>query len=187
MELKKKKVTEKLSLSPISIYNKTKMVSEKVIESYKDEINYHIIRPATVCGVSPRMRFDVSVNMFVYQAFKKNKLEIYGGKQIRPNIHIKDLTNVYRHFIYKDKIKSGIYNAGFENLSILNIAKKISRVTNAKIKINKKVVDQRSYRQDSSKLLSTGFQQKFTVDDAINDVVLYFQTGKFKKRKIFFS
>ena len=121
---KEKKVTEKLSLSPISIYNKTKMVSEKVIESYKDEINYHIIRPATVCGVSPRMRFDVSVNMFVYQAFKKNKLEIYGGKQIRPNIHIKDLTNVYRHFIYKDKIKSGIYNAGFENLSILNIAKK---------------------------------------------------------------
>lgn len=184
---KEKKVTEKLSLSPISIYNKTKMVSEKVIESYKDEINYHIIRPATVCGVSPRMRFDVSVNMFVYQAFKKNKLEIYGGKQIRPNIHINDLINVYRHFIYNDKIKSGIYNAGFENLSILNIAKKISKVTNTKIKINKKVVDQRSYRQDSSKLLSTGFQPKFTVDDAINDVVLYFQTGKFKKKGKYFS
>ena len=77
------------------------MISEKVIESYKDHIKYHIIRPATVCGYSPRMRLDVTVNMFVYQAIFKKKITIFGGKQIRPNINIQDLTNVYCHFITK--------------------------------------------------------------------------------------
>ena len=72
------------------------MIAERIIESYKDKIKYHIIRPATVC-VFLRMRLDVTVNMFVYQAIKKC-IEAYGGKQIRPNIHIKDLTNVYLHF-----------------------------------------------------------------------------------------
>ena len=167
---KEKKVTENLTLEPISTYNKTKMIAEKIIESYKDQIRYHIIRPATVCGFSPRMRLDVTVNMFVYQAIKKKYIEVHGGKQIRPNIHIKDLTNVYLHFLKNEKIKSGIYNAGFENLSIINIAKKISKICDCKLKIIKKFNDQRSYRQNSDKLISTGFKRKYSIDDAKNEL-----------------
>jgi len=167
---KEKKVTEDLSLEPLSTYNKTKMIAERIIQSYKDEIKYHIIRPATVCGYSPRMRLDVTVNMFVYQAIKKKYIEVHGGRQIRPNIHIKDLTNVYMHFLKNDKLKSGIYNAGFENLSILNIAKRVSKICNCKLKIIKKFNDQRSYRQNSDKLLSTGFRRLHSVDDAIYEL-----------------
>ena len=149
---KEKKVTEELSLEPISTYNKTKMIAEKVIESYAKKIKYHIIRPATVCGYSPRMRLDVTVNMFVYQAIFNKQITIFGGKQVRPNINIQDLTNVYLHFLKNNKIKSGIYNAGFENLSIIDIAKKLKK-TSCKIKVIKKVNDIRSYRQNSDKLL----------------------------------
>ncbi len=176
---KEKKVTEELSLEPISTYNKTKMISERIIKSYGDEVKYHIIRPATVCGYSPRMRLDVSVNMFVYQAIKNKYIEVYGGKQIRPNIHIGDLSNVYMHFIKKDHIKSGIYNAGFDNLSILEIAKKVSKICNCKLKIRKKFNDQRSYRQNSDKLLSTGFKKKYVIDDAIKDLSLRFKNKTF--------
>lgn len=167
---KEKKVTENLTLEPLSTYNKTKMIAERIIESYKDKIKYHIIRPATVCGFSPRMRLDVTVNMFVYQAIKKKCIEVHGGKQIRPNIHIKDLTNVYLHFLKNEKIKSGIYNAGFENLSILDIAKKVSKICNCKVKIIKKISDQRSYRQNSDKLISTGFKRKYNIEDAIKEL-----------------
>ena len=180
---KEKKVTENLSLKPISTYNKTKMISERVIHSYKDHIKYHIIRPATVCGLSPRMRFDVTVNMFIYQALKKNFIEVHGGKQIRPNINIKDLTNIYKHFLLNDDLRSGVFNAGFENLSILEIAKKIKKITNCQIKIKKNILDQRSYRQDSSKLLSTGFKQKFSVDDAIDELVYNFKVKNLKVKE----
>ena len=193
---KEKKVTENLTLEPLSTYNKTKMIAEKIIESYKDEIKYHIIRPATVCGFSPRMRLDVTVNMFVYQAMKKKFIEVHGGKQIRPNIHIKDLTNVYLHFLKNEKIKSGIYNAGFENLSILDIAKKVSKICNCKLKIIKKFNDQRSYRQNSDKLISTGFKKKFSIDNAIYELKEKLKkkilipdetcfTVKFMKKKVF--
>ena len=124
---KEKKVTENLLPVPISTYNKTKMIAEKVLESYKDQIKIHSIRPATVCGYSPRMRLDVSVNMFVYQALVKKKLIVFGGKQIRPNINIKDLTNVYIHFIKNPHLQSGNYNAGFENLKILDVAKLVKK------------------------------------------------------------
>ncbi len=167
---KEKKVTEDLSLEPISTYNKTKMVAERIIQSYKDDIKYHIIRPATVCGYSPRMRLDVTVNMFVYQAIKKKSIEVHGGKQIRPNIHIQDLTNVYLHFLKNNNLKSGIFNAGFENLSILDIAKKVSKICKCKLKIKKKINDQRSYRQNSDKLISTGFKKKYNIEDAIYEL-----------------
>ena len=71
MELKKKKVTEDLDLVPISTYNKTKLIAERIFMSYKDKIKIHCIRPATVCGYSPKMRLDVSVNMLTYQALSK--------------------------------------------------------------------------------------------------------------------
>ena len=115
------------------------------------------------------MRLDVSVNMFTYQALCNNKMTVFGGKQVRPNIHIKDIVNVFFHFLNKPNLPSGPYNAGFENIKILEIAKKINEITGAKISILKSN-DQRSYRQDSTKLINTSFKNKFSVLDGINEV-----------------
>ena len=175
---KEKKVTENLLPVPISTYNKTKMIAEKVLESYKDQIKIHSIRPATVCGYSPRMRLDVSVNMFVYQALIKKKLIVFGGNQIRPNINIKDLTNVYIHFIKNPHLQSGNYNAGFENLKILDVAKLVKKYVPVKIFIKKNVNDPRSYRQNSDKLLKTGFKPQFTVEDAIMEIIERYRNNK---------
>ena len=166
---KEEEVTEDLSLVPISTYNKTKMISERLIRSYKDEIIFHCIRPATVCGYSPRMRLDVSVNMLAFQALKNKKISVLGGEQIRPNIHIQDLTNIYKHFISNPNLPSGFYNAGFENLKIIDIAKKVATIIPSEI-IIKNSNDPRSYRQNSNKLLATGFKKKYSVTDAIKEV-----------------
>src|SRR6267142_6078371 len=115
-------VTEELELKPISEYNKTKMVAERVLLSYKDRMVVQIVRPATVCGYSPRMRLDVSVNLLTMQALSKGKITVFGGAQVRPNIHIDDITDVYLHLIDHPEV-TGVYNAGFENISILDIAK----------------------------------------------------------------
>jgi nucleoside-diphosphate-sugar epimerase len=177
-----KKVTEELSLVPISTYNKTKMIAERVIQSYKDLINIYIIRPATVCGFSPRMRLDVVVNMFVFQALKYKTINIFGGKQLRPHINIKDLANVYEYFILNSNLPSGIYNAGFENFSLIELAKKVTKFIPATIKIDVTSSDVRSYRQNSEKLLATGFEPKYFLDEAILDL-----QKKFKKKKLIHS
>ena len=167
---KEKKVTEDLDLVPVSVYNKTKMIAERVFMSFKDKIKVICIRPATVCGVSPRMRFDVSVNLLTLQAIKEKKITVFGGNQIRPNIHIKDMVRLYEFFLTKN-IASGFYNAGFENLKIINLAKMIQKKINVKIKVIKSN-DPRSYRQDSSKLLRLGFKTKYKVNDAIDELIM---------------
>jgi len=163
---KEKKVTEELNLKPLSTYNKVKMVTERVILSYQKHLNVIILRPATVCGFSPRMRLDVAVNMLTFQALKNKKITVFGGKQKRPNIHIDDLLDAYMFFLKKN-IKSNIFNIGFENLSIIDIAKKISKIIESKIVIKKGTNDARSYNLDSSKLLKTGFRPKKKISDAI--------------------
>jgi len=162
------KVTEDLDLVPISAYNKTKMICERLLLSYKDKIDVYIVRPATVCGLSPRMRFDVSVNMLTLQALKNKKITIMGGSQTRPNIHINDMIGVYKHILAND-IEQGIYNAGFENISILDLGKKIKNKVDCEIKIIESN-DPRSYRQCSDKLIETGFEQRFNVDYAIDEI-----------------
>ena len=175
---KEKEVTEDLSLVPITTYNKTKMISERILKSYENDIKFHCIRPATVCGFSPRMRLDVSVNMFAFQAIKFKSMSVFGGEQIRPNIHIQDLINVYKHFIFNSDLPCGFYNAGFENLKIIEIAQKVAKIIPSKIVI-KENNDPRSYRQNSDKLLSTGFKKKFTVGDAIKELKNNYENKKF--------
>ena len=178
---KEKKVTEDLKLNPISVYNKTKMIAERVFLSYKDQIDVKCLRPATVCGFSNRLRLDLTVNKLTFDAFYKNKIFVDGGKQVRPNIHVEDIVRIIDHFcLSKKKFKHNIYNIGFENLSILQIAKKIKKKLGAKIIINK-TKDIRSYRQDSTRLLKTGFKPKYNVDFAIEQLVSYFKTVKKNK------
>ena len=171
-------VTEDLDLVPISAYNKTKMVAERLVLSYADTLNVQIVRPATVCGLSPRMRLDVAVNLLTAQAFKNSVMTVLGGSQVRPNIHIEDITDLYLFFVENPDL-TGVFNAGFENISILNIAEQISKISSAKIEI-KESNDPRSYRLDSSRLLKTGFSPKYKVSDAINQIMDALKDGFLK-------
>ena len=103
------------------------MVTERVILSYQKNFDVFIVRPATVCGFSSRMRLDVAVNALTFSALNNKVINVHGGQQIRPNIHIDDMCGLYEFFIKTNKKNAGIYNAGFENLSIINIAKKITK------------------------------------------------------------
>jgi nucleoside-diphosphate-sugar epimerase len=169
-------VTEDLELVPISVYNKTKMAAERVLLSYKEQIKVWIVRPATVCGISPRMRLDLSVNLLTFQALKNSKITVFGGDQVRPNIHVDDLSSVYRH-ILSGKAPEGIYNAGFENISIIEMARTIAERTGAEIVISESN-DPRSYRQSSEKLLTTGFVPNKGVSNAVEELVEAFNAGQ---------
>jgi nucleoside-diphosphate-sugar epimerase len=173
-------VTEELSLVPLSTYNKTKMVAERVLMSYNNSINVYCIRPATVCGWSPRMRFDVSVNILTLQAFKNNHMTVFGGEQTRPNIHINDMVRVYQFFL-QNSLPSGFYNAGFENLKIIEIAHIIKKyIPEVKISISDSN-DPRSYRQNSDKLINYGFKPKFKVENAIENLIKKLSEGSLKE------
>ena len=162
------------------------MVSERVLYSYKEYIKVHCIRPATVCGYSPRMRLDVSVNLLTMQALKNKKINVFGGNQTRPNINIHDMVRVYQHFLKNDEIESGFFNAGFENISILDIAKKVQKKIPSEIIITSSN-DPRSYRQNSDKLLATGFKQKFNIEDAIEEIIQKFNSGTLTDEDIYYN
>ena len=167
---KKKKVTEDLPLVPISEYNKSKMIFEKILFSYKTKMKIYCIRPATVCGVSPRMRWDISVNILTLNAIKNKIITVFGGNQTRPNIHIMDLVRIYDFFLRKKNIPEGIYNAAFEIFKIKDIAKIIQKKTKAKIKYFKSN-DPRSYRQNSEKIIKLGFKPLYKIEDAIDEII----------------
>ena len=182
------KVVEETELIPISAYNKTKMIAERVFWSYKEFFKVVCIRLATVCGVSPRMRLDISVNILTYSALKNGIIKVFGGDQTRPNIHIEDICRVYEFFLKKlDSLPSGFYNAGFENISINEIAQKVqSKLPDAKIEITPSN-DPRSYRQCSDKLLSLGFIPEKNVDDAISEIISAYENGNLNDNETCFS
>lgn len=172
-------VTEDLELVPISDYNKTKMIAERVLLSYADRIAVQCVRPATVCGLSPRMRLDVAVNLLTAQAATRGEITVLGGDQTRPNIHIRDLVRVFEHFIALGEGAQGIFNAGFENLTILQIAETVGKHVPAKITVASSN-DPRSYRLCSRKLESTGFSPEYHVEDAIREIAGAFASGALK-------
>ncbi|WP_417798477.1 NAD-dependent epimerase/dehydratase family protein [Terasakiella pusilla] len=176
-------VTEDLTLNPISEYNKTKMVSERVILSYSDVMTVQIVRPATVCGLSDRMRLDVSVNMLTMQALTNGEITVFGGDQTRPNIHIDDITDLYVFLLDNPQV-TGVYNAGFENLSILEIAEMVAEKIPTKITVTESN-DPRSYRVNSDKLLEKGFTPQKKVNDAITEIIAAYQRGALKNEPHF--
>jgi len=178
-------VTEELELKPLSEYNKTKMVGERVLLSYSDDMVVQIVRPATVCGVSPRMRLDVSVNMLTMQALSKGKITVFGGTQTRPNIHIDDITDLYLHFIDHPDV-TGVFNAGFENISILDIAKIVTKHIPVEIVVTESN-DPRSYRVNSDKLLATGFKPKKSVEHAVTEIIENYRAGNLKDEDRFYN
>jgi nucleoside-diphosphate-sugar epimerase len=176
-------VTEDLCLVPLSEYNKTKMVAERVVLSYSDRMAVQVVRPATVCGLSPRMRLDVSVNMLTMQALTRGEITVLGGDQTRPNIHIDDITDLYLFLLQRPDI-TGVFNAGFENLTIRRIAEMACERADAKIKILPSN-DPRSYRVNSDKLLSTGFKPRKSVAHAIDEICHAYRSGQLKDEERF--
>ena len=178
-------VTEDLELKPITEYNKTKMVAERVLLSYEQDMAIQIIRPATVCGYSPRMRLDVAVNLLTMQALSKGKITVFGGDQTRPNIHMEDITNAYI-FLLDNPSVTGVYNAGFENISIMDIAKLVTKHLPVEISTVPSN-DPRSYRVNSDKLLKTGFKPTKTVEDAIQEIIQKFNAGLLKDEDRYYN
>jgi nucleoside-diphosphate-sugar epimerase len=179
-------VTENLTLEPISEYNKTKMVAERVLLSYSSDMAVQIVRPATVCGVSKRMRLDVSVNMLTMQALKNGKITVFGGDQVRPNIHIDDITDLYIYMLDNPEKVSGVFNAGFENISIMDIAKMVQAKIACEIEVTPSN-DPRCYRINSDKLLATGFTPNKNVDTAITEIITNYKQGLLKDEDHFYN
>lgn len=177
-------VTEDLELVPLSEYNKTKMVAERVVTSYGDQMLTTNIRPATVCGLSPRMRLDVVVNLLTMQALTKGELTVLGGDQTRPNIHIDDMVDLYLFVL--DQRLTGTYNAGFENISVREIAEAIRQEVDAKITI-KPSNDPRSYRVNSDRLLATGFRPTRSVQQAIREMVAAYRAGDLQDEPVCYN
>jgi len=177
---KEKKVTEELGLDPLTDYNKSKMICEKVVESYNKDLNTVIIRPATVCGSSPRLRLDVVLNLFCYQAYFKKKISILGGKQTRPLVNINDMVRSYEFFINKNL--TGCFNLGFENKTVKEIALDVKKIIPCDITFLKSN-DNRSYRINSDKILRAGFRSEFNSADAIYDLKNIFDNN-FKPSEI---
>ena len=189
---KEKKVTEDLSLEPISEYNKSKMIGERILLSFKDKIDLTILRPATVCGYSPAMRLDVAINALTFGALRNNLITVFGGKQIRPNLTMHDMINAYKFFLKRKFIKNRpvnkiIFNLGFENLTIANMAKRIQKILKLDSKISiKSSNDLRSYRKNSDRIIREGFKPQKKIEDAILEIKKQFEEKKIKKKNNFY-
>ncbi len=174
-------VTEDSELKPITDYNKYKALCEPILKKYldKDFVGL-IIRPATVCGFSEKMRFDLTVNILTNYAYNKGYIRVFGGKQSRPNLHIDDMCDLYKKLILENisSFNGQIFNVGTENLKIIEIAKKVKSIieknykTKENININiEESADIRSYMINSDKIQKIlGFKFKRNVSDAIEDL-----------------
>jgi nucleoside-diphosphate-sugar epimerase len=175
-------VHEDMELEPLTDYSLFKADCEKILLEYQsNEFTTTIIRPATVCGYSPRQRLDVVVNILTNLAYHKREISIFGGDQLRPNIHIMDMVEVYMLLIRtpKEKIAGKIYNAGYENHSVRDIAETVKKTVGDDVKlITSHSDDNRSYHVSSMKIKKElGFVAKFTIQDAVKDLCEAFDKG----------
>ena len=173
-------VTENLSLEPLTDYSKYKALCEEILQKYIDKnFTGMIVRPATVCGYSKRLRLDLSVNILTTHAYFKNKITIFGGEQYRPNLNILDMIEFYVEALKYDSnlINGEIFNVGYENLKIKDIAKKVKRIVKKNIEMETTPSnDNRSYRITAKKIEERlGFVPKHTVEDAINSLYQNFE------------
>ena len=175
-----KNVTEEVSLEPLTDYSKFKVECEKILKPFNsDDFTTVTIRPATVCGYSRRQRLDVVVNILTNLAFNKREISIFGGKQLRPNIHIDDMVRSYILMLEakKDDISGEVFNVGYDNLSIENIATKVKNIVGEDVMLKTTPTDDnRSYHISSDKIKKQlDFSPMFGVEDAIRDLKSAFE------------
>lgn len=178
-----KKVTESLSLEPLTDYSKYKAICENILLSnMTSDFVCTVVRPATVCGYSVRQRFDLAVNILTNHAINRGEIKVFGGGQYRPNLHIQDMVDAYLHILEEDseKIAGEVFNIGSKNLTLDSIAKIVSEITGVTNIKYESTDDLRSYRVDSSHIAEKiGFVPKREVDDAVSDLVKAFTENKF--------
>ena len=180
---KEDKVTEELSLEPLTDYSRFKAMCEEVLaKHYAPGFTCVTVRPATVCGYSPRLRLDLTVNILTNHAINKGRITVFGGEQLRPNLHIEDMTDLYLKLLEaSDKqIDRKVWNAGYHNLKVREIAELVRSVVGKSAEIvTEPTNDNRSYQVSSEKIAREfGFKPRHTVEDAIRDLKGAFAGGK---------
>lgn len=175
-------VTEDMELEPLTDYSKFKAMCEEILAPYQsDDFTTVTIRPATVCGYGRRLRLDLSVNILTNLAVNKNEITVFGGTQKRPNIHIEDMTDLYCLLLTlpKEKIAGKVYNAGYENFTIGEIAQMVKNVIGDQVNIvTTPTNDLRSYHISSEKIKNDiGFEAKHSIEDAVRDLKKAFDAG----------
>lgn len=179
-------VTEDAKCKPLTDYSKYKLeCEEKLRRSVQWDMEWCILRPATVCGWSPRLRLDLSVNILSVHGMMNKKIIVHGGEQLRPNINIKDMVSAYIAVAEApaDKIHGQTFNVGFENLSIMEIAKLVRKnLEDSSVEIVvEPVKDQRSYHVNSDKISDIlRWRPKHDVHDAVSSLLVAFKTGKIR-------
>jgi nucleoside-diphosphate-sugar epimerase len=182
-------VTEDHPLVPLTLYNKYKGICEPLLRKHTDDKFTGVtFRPATVCGYGPRQRLDVSVNILTNHAINNNKITVFGGSQLRPNLHIQDYCDVVEMFLAAptDKIQNEIFNVGYQNLSLMEIAQLVQKVVSQEFPEKGEVSivttpsdDLRSYHINSEKIKRVlGFEPKYTIEDAVRELCNAFRAGR---------
>ncbi len=182
-------VTEDHPLVPLTLYNKYKGMCEPLLNRHIDDDFIGVtFRPATVCGYAPRQRFDLSVNILTNHAVNKNRITVFGGSQLRPNLHIQDYVDAVEMFLEApaEKIQGEIFNVGYQNLSLMKIAELVKKVVLAEFPdrgdieiVTTPSDDIRSYHINSSKITRVlGFQPRHTIEDAVSELCGAFREGK---------
>ena len=182
-------VTEDHPLVPVSDYNKYKGLSEPYLLKYQSpNFTTVIIRPATVCGYSPRMRLDLTINILTNHAVNKGKITVFGGTQKRPNIHIDDIAELYIDLLERPaaQIAGETFNAGYENFTVSELAEQVKRVVEEEFPDKAPIGiettpsnDLRSYHVSSKKILQQlGWAPRRTIEDAVRDLCGAFKAGK---------
>jgi nucleoside-diphosphate-sugar epimerase len=173
-------VHEEMALEPLTDYSRFKAMCEDILLSRQTK-NFHgvVIRPATVCGYSKRQRLDVVVNLLTNLAYHNREITIFGGDQLRPNIHITDMVEAYRLVLASSsaKVAGRIFNAGFENQTVNDIALTVRDIVGSDVSLVRQPTDDnRSYHISSSRIeRELSFRAKHTISDAVRDLLSAFE------------
>lgn len=182
-------IREDHPLVPLTLYNRYKGQCEPLLFKHMTDVfTCVVIRPATVCGYAPRMRFDLTVNIITNHAIQKGKMTVFGGEQTRPNLHIQDMCDAYKLLLTAphEKVQGQVFNCGVQNMSLIEIAELVGKVVREEMGIDAPYervshTDNRSYRINSDKIFNVlGFKPKFSVEDAVRDLCAHFKSGDFK-------
>ncbi len=174
-----KVITEKSPVSPLDVYAETKFKSEKAIHQTFEAPT--IVRFGTLFGMSPRMRFDLAINLFIAKALSKEKITVFGGSQHRPFLHVADAAESLLFVLEKNL--DGIYNVISENFTIMEAAERIGRLTGAEIEVSDSIVDKRDYVVSAEKIRQFGFSPTRNVEHAVQEAKEAFAAGKIKNYK----
>lgn len=187
----KSNVTEDHPLVPLTLYNKYKGLCEPILKKYADDSFTGVIyRPATVCGYAPRLRLDLSVNILTNHALTNNKITVFGGVQLRPNLHVQDYCDAVEVLLTAsaEKVQKETFNVGYQNMSIADIALLVRKVVKEEFPergdvdiVTSPSDDIRSYHINSDKIARTlGFKPKYTIEDAVRSLCAAYREGKLK-------